>query len=157
MRHLKTFEKFIFGDSIEGMVQKYISDCSFDIQNELGNCAFFAKDFYLWAFKNDVDCRLVYFPQESNQSDQIEDHIVPMVDGKLIDFVWTEDGVSKRIRQMDPTSIESQTNPKITPIEEFRIVYGKFGYNDYYFVTFNQAFLGKDPLCQTVERPSRKR
>ena len=159
MRYLKTLEKFGFKASIGGMVEKYLRDCSFHIDTDFGNCAFFAKDFCLWADKNNIDCKLVYFPQspEFVKCDEVEDHIIPMVDGDLIDFVYTPYGVSRRVRKSNrDESIRRQLNPEITPLSEFKEKYGKFGYETYEILSYAQAFLGKEPRCQTYERPRRR-
>jgi 4a-hydroxytetrahydrobiopterin dehydratase len=44
------------------------------------NCAWFTTEFYNWAKQKSLDVKIVYFDSD------IEAHIAPMLDGKVIDF-----------------------------------------------------------------------
>ena len=84
---------------------KYIEDTDYDIKNSLGNCSFFTRDVMNWANKNGIKSDYVFMPmseeyrKENNIDDEHwEDHIVPMINGIIIDFTYTPKGVSKYVR-----------------------------------------------------------
>jgi len=134
-------------------VNDYIKECKWNIQNSLANCAFFAKDFYQWGQKKGIDCKLVYCEQSApiNSQCEPEDHIIPMIGRYLIDFVYTDKGVSHIVRENNKSeSLKRQTNPEVTEIGQFREKYGKWGYKNIEVITYEQAF-GKDGRCQTIE------
>lgn len=131
-------------------VNDYIKDCKWNIQNSLANCAFFSKDFYQWCQKKGIDCRLAY-SEQSAPDDVREDHIIPMVDRYLIDFVFTDKGVSHIVRENNKSeALMRQTNPEVTELSNFKEKYGKWGYKNIEVITYEQAF-GKDGRCQTIE------
>ena len=131
-------------------VNDYIKECKWNIQNSLANCAFFAKDFYQWCQKKGIDCKLAY-SEQSAPDDVREDHIIPMVDRYLIDFVFTDKGVSHIVRENNKSeSLMRQTNPEVTELSNFKEKYGKWRYKNIEVITYEQAF-GKDGRCQTIE------
>lgn len=131
-------------------VNDYIKECKWNIQNSLANCAFFAKDFYQWCQKKGIDCKLGY-SEQSAPDDVREDHIIPMVDRYLIDFVFTDKGVSHIVRENNKSeALMRQTNPEVTELSNFKEKYGKWGYKNIEVITYEQAF-GKDGRCQTIE------
>ena len=131
-------------------VNDYIKECKWNIQNSLANCAFFAKDFYQWCQKKGIDCKLAY-SEQSAPDDVREDHIIPMVDRYLIDFVFTDKGVSHIVRENNKSeALLRQTNPEVTELSNFKEKYGKWGYKNIEVITYEQAF-GKDGRCQTIE------
>jgi len=131
-------------------VNDYIKECKWNIQNSLANCAFFAKDFYQWCQKKGIDCKLAY-SEQSAPDDVREDHIIPMVDRYLIDFVFTDKGVSHIVRENNKSeALMRQTNPEVTELSNFKEKYGKWGYKNIEVITYEQAF-GKDGRCQTIE------
>jgi hypothetical protein len=134
-------------------INDYIKECKWNIQNSLANCAFFAKDFYQWCQKKGIDCKLAYCEQSApiNSQCEPEDHIIPMIGRYLIDFVYTDKGVSHIVRENNKSeSLKRQTNPEVTEIGQFREKYGKWGYKNIEVITYEQAF-GKDGRCQTIE------
>ena len=131
-------------------VNDYIKECKWNIQNSLANCAFFAKDFYQWCQKKGIDCKLAY-SEQSAPDDVREDHIIPMVDRYLIDFVFTDKGVSHIVRENNKSeALMRQTNPEVTELSNFKEKYGKWGYKNIEVITYEQSF-GKDGRCQTIE------
>ena len=150
MKHLKTYKLFESNDNDLNFVNDYIKECKWDIQNSLANCAFFAKDFYQWCQKKGIDCKLAY-SEQSAPDDVREDHIIPMVDRYLIDFVFTDKGVSHIVRENNKLeSLMRQTNPEVTELSNFKEKYGKWRYKNIEVITYEQAF-GKDGRCQTIE------
>ena len=150
MKHLKTYKLFESNDNDLNFVNDYIKECKWDIQNSLANCAFFAKDFYQWCQKKGIDCKLAY-SEQSAPDDVREDHIIPMVDRYLIDFVFTDKGVSHIVRENNKSeSLMRQTNPEVTELSNFKEKYGKWRYKNIEVITYEQAF-GKDGRCQTIE------
>lgn len=150
MKHLKTYKLFESVNDINLIVDNYIKDCQWDIQNSLGNCAFFAKDFYQWCQKSGIDCKLAYCEQLA-PDDIREDHIIPMVDTYLIDFVYTDKGVSHIVRENNESeALNRQTNPEVTEISEFQEKYSKWDYNNIEVITYEQAF-GESGRCQSIE------
>ena len=82
MKYLKNYTLFESKNSLRtnsqkviDLVSEYISSTKWDIENTLGNCAFFAKDFYLFCKSKRVDCKLVYLKQDQKfaGSEEIED------------------------------------------------------------------------------------
>ena len=131
-------------------INDYIKECKWNIQNSLANCAFFAKDFYQWCQKKGIDCKLAY-SEQSAPDDVREDHIIPMVDRYLIDFVFTDKGVSHIVRENNKSeALMRQTNPEVTELSNFKEKYGKWGYKNIEVTTYEQEF-GKDGRCQTIE------
>ena len=150
MKHLKTYKLFESNDNDLNFVNDYIKECKWDIQNSLANCAFFAKDFYQWCQKKGIDCKLAY-SEQSAPDDVREDHIIPMVDRYLIDFVFTDKGVSHIVRENNKSeALMRQTNPEVTELSNFKEKYGKWRYKNIEVITYEQAF-GKDGRCQTIE------
>jgi len=153
MKYLKRYK-------VNSVVQEYIRDIKWDIKNSLGNCAFFAKDFYEWCQKNGIECKLIYLKQDENfiVGDEIEDHIIPMVDGQLIDFVYTDQGVSRRVRKdkrNESEAILRQSNPEITTLDRFRDKYSKWGYNTVEEISYQDAYIGNNSKCQTIDPPKK--
>lgn len=142
---------------ITSIVNDYLRDSNWDIKNSLGNCAFFAKDFYEWCQKRGIDCKLIYLKQDENFAvgAEIEDHIIPMVDNQLIDFVYTEQGVSRRVRKDLPEAIFRQFNPEITLFDTFREKYSKWGYNTVEEISYQDAYVGNNSKCQTIDYPNK--
>jgi len=134
---------------VTSIVNSYIKDCKWDIKNSLANCAFFAKDFYQWCQSKGIDCKLVYCEQ-SSPDDVREDHIIPMVDNNLIDFVYTDKGVSKTVRENSIDALNRQMNPEITNISEFKDKYSKWGYHNTTIISYDEAY-GESGICQTIE------
>jgi hypothetical protein len=114
---IDTFNKFVIkeeSNNIKKIVSKYIEDTDYDIKNSLGNCSFFTKDFMNWANKNGIQSDYIYMPmsEEYRRNNKIgkdfggndsdwEDHIVPMINGKIIDFTYTDKGVSHKVRKVN--------------------------------------------------------
>jgi len=131
-------------------VKDYIKECNWDINNSLANCAYFAKDFYHWCQSKGIDCKFLYCEQ-SAPDDVREDHIIPVVDRNLIDFVYTDMGVSHIVRENNKLeALKSQTNPEITKINDFSKKYKRWGYKDPKIISYEKAF-GDNGLCQTIE------
>jgi uncharacterized protein (DUF2237 family) len=158
MKYIKSYKLFESSNNLTSIIENYISSCQWDIENSLGNCAFFAKDFYEWSKKQGIDCKLIYLEQDDKFAigDEIEDHIIPMVDGQLIDFVYTELGVSRRVRLNSTDAIKRQTSPEITTLTRFSEKYSKWGYNTIREISYQDAYLGNSPKCQTIESPNKK-
>lgn len=74
---------------IQSIVRSYLVDSEYDLANSLGNCAFFAKDFYDWAKENGMFPALIYLQHKNQEGDEVEDHIIPVLDGFAIDFSYT--------------------------------------------------------------------
>lgn len=147
MKYLKSYK--LFESNVNSIIDSYLSDIKWDIQNSLGNCAFFAKDFYDWCQSNEINCKLIYCEQSA--PDEIrEDHIIPMVDNQLIDFVYTDKGVSKKVRENSLEALNRQMTPEITPIEEFEDKYGMWGYSTTKEISYDEAF-GESGICKTIE------
>jgi hypothetical protein len=118
---------------ISRIVNQYMKDTEYDIQNSLGNCSFFTRDMINWAKNNGIKSDYVYMPmseeyrKENNISDnEWEDHIVPMINGVIIDFAYTPQGVSKNVRTKNtiPPRIFKYSDNLFKP----NGIYGKFGY-----------------------------
>ena len=158
MRHLKTYKLFESLNLIESFVSDYLKDCKWNIKNSLGNCAFFAKDFYDWCQSKKIECRLIYLKQDENfsKSGDIEDHIVVAIDDYIIDFVYTQKGVSKKIREENfLEALKRQMSPEITLVSEFKEKYQKWGYNDIEEISYSEAYEGHMARCQTIDYPKR--
>ncbi len=131
-------------------VKDYIKECNWDINNSLANCAYFAKDFYHWCQSKSIDCKFLYCEQSASD-DVREDHIIPVVDRNLIDFVYTDMGVSHIVRENNKLeALKSQTNPEITKINDFSKKYKRWGYKDPKIISYEKAF-GENGLCQTID------
>jgi len=152
---IKSFKVFESELQLESIVNKYLQESRYNIQKSTGNCAFFAKDFFEWSKNNNIDCKLYYLKQDYTGQSEVEDHIVPVVNNKIIDFVWTPEGVSRRVRQNNPEAVTLQTNPHITDIVEFKNEYEKWGYFTIEEITYEEAF-GKNGKCLTIEYPDVK-
>ena len=156
MKFLKSYKVFESNDSdIKNVefINDYIKECKWDIHNSLANCAFFAKDFYQWCQKKGIECKLAYCEQSApiNSQCEQEDHIIPMIGRYLIDFVYTDKGVSHIVRENNKSeALKRQTNPEVTELSNFKEKYGKWGYKNIEVITYEQAF-GKDGRCQTIE------
>ena len=118
---------------ISRIVNQYMKDTEYDIQNSLGNCSFFTRDMINWANKNSIKADYVYMPmseeyrKENNISDsEWEDHIAPMINGVIIDFAYTPQGVSKNVRTKNtiPPRVFKYSDNLFKP----NGIYGKFGY-----------------------------
>ena len=87
MKYIKTY-KIFESDSLDSIAHRFIADMSRFYDLRLGqefdknkaNCAWFTGEFYKWSKSKVLDVKVVYF--DSN----IEAHIAPMIDGKVIDF-----------------------------------------------------------------------
>lgn len=119
--------------NINDIVKEYISQTKYDIENSLGNCSFFTRDFINWAKEKGVKADYVYMPmsdeyrKENNISDdEWEDHIVPMINGVIIDFTYTPQGVSKNVRTSN--TIPPKLFRLSKSLFEPNGVYGKLGY-----------------------------
>lgn len=145
----------LFEPLVTSIVDEYIKDCKWDINNSIGNCAFFAKDFYEWCKLNKIECKLVYLKQDNefNTKEEIEDHIIPVIDDFLIDFVYTSQGVSKRVREKSKEALQRQSKPEITLIKDINNKYSKWGYNTIEEVSYEDAFTGDDRKCWTIDYP----
>lgn len=158
MKWLKTYKVFESVQEIESIVKKYISESKYDLVNSLGNCAFFAKDFYEWCVKNNINCDLLYLKLDEDfiEGDEIEDHIITKVNGYLIDFVYSENGVSKRWREQNKTeALKSQINPLIISVTDFDNFYPKFGYFTKEEIGYDDAFK-YGGRCTTIDYPEFK-
>ena len=141
-RLIDDFNKFVIkeeSNSVEKMVSKYIEDTEYDIKNSLGNCSFFTRDVINWAKKNGIKADYIYMPMSEeyrrknkigkdfggNDSDW-EDHIVPMINGKIIDFTYTDSGVSRKVRKQNTILPLIVTYDK--SLFEPSGIYGKYGY-----------------------------
>ena len=157
MKFIKSYKLFESVNDINLIVDNYIKDCKWDIQNSLGNCAFFAKDFYEWCQSKGIECQLIYLKQDENfvVGDDIEDHIAPMVDEQLIDFVYTPMGVSRRVREKSSEAIERQLSPEITQKNNIVKKYGHWGYNTVQEVSYEEAYGENNPKCSTIDYPNK--
>ena len=87
MRYIKTY-KIFESDNLDSIANQFIADISKSYDLRFGqefdknkaNCAWFTDEFYRWSKSKGLDVKVVYF--DSN----IEAHIAPMIDGKVIDF-----------------------------------------------------------------------
>lgn len=158
MKWLKTYKLFESLNLVESFVSDYLRECKWDIKNSLGNCAFFAKDFYDWCQSKKIECRLIYLKQDENfsKSGDIEDHIVVAIDDYIIDFVYTNKGVSKKVRENNfLEALKRQMSPEITLISEFKEKYQKWGYNDIEEISYSEAYEGLEARCQTIDYPKK--
>ena len=88
MKYLKTYKIFESDNNLDSISNQFITDMSksYDLRfnqefdKNKANCAWFTGEFYKWAKSKGLDVKVVYF--DSN----IEAHIAPMIDGKVIDF-----------------------------------------------------------------------
>ena len=152
MKYLKSYK--IFESNVNSIIDEYLQNCKWDIKNSIGNCAFFSKDFYEWCQSKGIECKLMYLKQDNLVSDEIEDHIIPMVDGQLIDFVYTDRGVSRRVRQNSDEAIKRQSSPEITPVDGFVEKYSKWGYNSIEDISYFDAYESPDARCMTIDYPN---
>jgi hypothetical protein len=127
--------------SVESIIEKYKKDTEYDIENSLGNCSFFTKDVINWAKKNGLKADYVYMPMSEeyrskhkigkdfggNDSDW-EDHIVPIINGMVIDFTYTNKGVSHKVRNKN--TIPPITSKYSKSLFEPNGMYGRFGYTN---------------------------
>lgn len=159
MMHMNKFEEIVITtNSITGIVSSYLDDCGWAIDISLGNCAFFTKDFYEWCMREGIECKIAYLRQGDRFSTgaEIEDHIVPIVDGKMIDFVYTDQGVSRRLRlSNEKESLRRQSDPEITDIRDFEKKYSKWGYYQIEEITYEDAYEGVSAKCQTIDYPKK--
>ena len=131
-------------DYLEKMVSKYIEDTEYDIKNSLGNCSFFTRDVINWAKKNGIKADYIYMPmsEEYRRKNKIgkdfggkkdnsdwEDHVVPIINGEIIDFTYTEKGVSHKVRKKNK---KNTIPPLIVTYDKSLFepsgIYGKYGY-----------------------------
>ena len=157
MKFIKPYKLFESVNDINLIVDNYIKDCQWDIQNSLGNCAFFAKDFYEWCQSKGIECKLIYLKQDEDSivGDEIEDHIAPMIDEQLIDFVYTPMGVSRRVREKSPDAIIRQLSPEITQKNNIVKKYGHWGYNTIQEVSYEESYGENNPKCTTIDYPNK--
>jgi len=88
MRYLKTYKIFESESNLDTVISDFITYMSdiYDLRfgqefdKNKANCAWFTTEFYNWAKQKSLDVKVVYF--DSN----IEAHIAPMLNGKVIDF-----------------------------------------------------------------------
>ena len=157
MKHVLSFQVFesdVEQSQIMSIVKSYIRDSKYDLYNSLGNCAFFAKDVYEWAEKNGMTPSLIYLSHKDQESEESEDHIIPIIGGYAIDFVYTPQGVSRKYRKGNPEAFEYQVDPEITPLPEVQKKYKGFGYPDYSIISFEEAF-GNDGKVRNIEVPEK--
>ena len=156
---IKKFEEIvIITDPITDAVRSYLADCDWNIDISLGNCAFFTKDFYEWCMREGIECKIAYLKQDDRFSTgaEIEDHIVPIVNGKMIDFVYTDQGVSRRSRLSNKEeSLRRQSDPEITDTRDFEKKYSKWGYYQIEEIPYEDAYEGVSARCQTIDYPER--
>jgi hypothetical protein len=127
--------------SIESIIEKYKKDTEYDIKNSLGNCSFFTRDVINWANKNGIKADYIYMPMSKEyrrknkigndfggNDDDWEDHIVPMINGKIIDFTYTNKGVSHKVRNKN--TIPPITSEYSKSLFEPNGMYGRFGYTN---------------------------
>jgi hypothetical protein len=88
MKYLIEYRIFESSDGLNDVANQFIADISKSYDLRFGqefdknkaNCAWFTGEFYRWSKSKGLDVKVVYF--DSN----IEAHIAPMIDGKVIDF-----------------------------------------------------------------------
>jgi len=88
MKHLTPYKIFESMFKLDTIANQFITDMSKVYNLRFGesfdknkaNCAWFTGEFYKWAKSKDLNVKVVYF--DSN----IEAHIAPMIDDKVIDF-----------------------------------------------------------------------
>ena len=88
MKHLTPYKIFESMFKLDTIANQFITDMSKVYNLRFGesfdknkaNCAWFTDEFYKWAKSKDLNVKVVYF--DSN----IEAHIAPMIDDKVIDF-----------------------------------------------------------------------
>jgi hypothetical protein len=143
-KFIDSFNKFIIkekSNNVKNIISKYIQDTEYDIKNSLGNCSFFTRDIINWGKKNGIKVNYIYMPMSEdyreknkigndfggNDSDW-EDHIVPMINGKIIDFTYTNEGVSNKVRKVNtiPPMIVDYNISLFRP----NGIYGKYGYTN---------------------------
>ena len=168
LKYVKLFENFLIKEEAQiqvvqlvhqvplAIVRSYLKHSEYDLANSLGNCAFFAKDFYDWAKANGMSPDLIYLEHENQKADVVEDHIIPVLDGYAVDFSYTPEGVSRKTRMDNPDAFKYQLEPEYTPEEGVKEKYSKFGYPDYFFVSYEDAFGGSNPKVLTIEKPKKK-
>lgn len=143
-RLIDSFNKFVIkeeSNSIENIIERYIQDTEYDIKNSLGNCSFFTRDIINWANKNSIKADYIYMPmsEEYRRKNKIgndfggsdsdwEDHVVPMISGKIIDFTYTNNGVSHKVRKVN--TIPPMIVDYDTSLFEPNGIYGKYGYTN---------------------------
>jgi hypothetical protein len=136
------FNKFVIkeeSNSVENIISRYEQDTEYAIQNSLGNCSFFTRDIINWAKKNGIKADYIYMPmsEEHRRNNKIgkafggndsdwEDQIVPIINGKIIDFTYTNEGVSHKVRKVNtiPPMIVDYNISLFKP----NGIYGKYGY-----------------------------
>ena len=158
LKHILPFLLFEYNEEeaqIQSIVRSYLADSKYNLANSLGNCAFFAKDFYDWAKENGMSPALIYLQHENQEGDEVEDHIIPVLDGFAIDFTYTPEGVSRKTRIDNPVAIEYQLDPEYTPLDDVKEKYSKFGYPDYFVVSYEDAFGGLNPKVTTIDKPEK--
>ena len=151
-RLIDDFNKFVIKEefnSVEKIVSKYIEDTEYDIKNSLGNCSFFTRDVINWAKKNGIKADYIYMPmsEEYRRKNKIgkdfggkkdnsdwEDHVVPIINGEIIDFTYTNEGVSHKVRKVNTIPPINTITPMIVDynISLFKPngIYGKYGYTN---------------------------
>lgn len=78
------------------------------------NCAWVTQQFNQWAKKNGINSKAIYFVWPDRPDG--EAHIAPVVNNQILDFT---------IHQFDKSVRECY---KITPVRDWKRVYGPFGY-----------------------------
>jgi hypothetical protein len=82
------------------------------------NCAWATQQFILWAKQNGIDAKAIYLVWPDRPDG--EAHIAPVVNNQILDFT---------IHQFDKSVKDCY---KITPVNDWKKVYGPFGYGENY-------------------------
>ena len=135
MKHLTPYKIFESMFKLDTIANQFITDMSkvYDLRfgesfdKNKANCAWFTGEFYKWAKSKDLNVKVVYF--DSN----IEAHIAPMIDDKVIDFA---------IKQFTKNPNDDY---KITSLEDYK----KYGYD-------KSEILDKVPSWFTIREADKK-
>ena len=157
MKYLKNFRLFESLESINSLVNNYLEESTWDLENSIGNCSFFSKDFYEWAKSKGLDPKIGYMKQSEDFeiTNEIEDHVVPILFDHIIDFTWTPLGVSRFLRKGKDVMI-NQLSPEVTHVNNFQEKYSQFGYNELEEISYEDAFIGEEAACLTIDYPEKK-
>jgi len=88
MKRIKTYKIFESESNLDTIISDFITYMSniYDLRfgqkfdKNKANCAWFTTEFYNWAKQKSLDVKVIYFDSD------VEAHIAPMLDGKVIDF-----------------------------------------------------------------------
>ena len=174
----REYYREILNENAMDVAREYIEKSKYDILGEWGSCAFYTDDFS----KTMLGVTVVYMPLANPSIEDPEDHIVPMINGIIIDFAKVPGkGVSKHDRLGSPPRFnpgyEESNWPRLTVLNDSAFerggVYGKLGYirnekyADWEYQEFgDQLNSGKYPVIldhipefskSSIERPSMKR